>query len=1573
MDRSDSQVFLNDVRVDLCHCDDAFDYWGKGTTVTVTSAVQGPPQSLFPVWQCGSASDGLITLGCVTRDLASADGLIFKWADEKGSALTDVVQYPAVRGSGGFTSVSQVRVKASDWTQSKKFTCRVENAKGYKEALLQKKVVPELPASLLLTTPTQTEIDNGTATFICLATQFSPKTHTFKWTRGSTELGNKVKHTILSPDKDAYTAVSILEISANEWTGSSSPVKCEFHQKKWTAAKEAIYVSVDSKPPQVKIIPPCARDMLLKRAGQLECRAEGQVGFKGIKWLIGGTEISSLAEKDVSTETTVTLTTPISFDEWSDGTKFTCEVEHSAFALQYETVDYQRVNGKKECPKVYLLAPPESSGESVTLTCYVKDFYPKEVAVSWLVNDEQVDDEGGYEQNTTRVIERGNLFSVYSQLIVKTAEWKSGAVYSCRVYHESIEDPVRLISRSITITSNPPTLVNLSLNVPQTCHTFYCLMLTELFHHEAEMMDDDSMANTALTFVFLFLITLFYSIGVTVIKFLAQRVAEPRITISIKTTDKDVDLLCWLDGFHPKKIDVQWYKGDQVLRQGETIKIFEDVSTGEKVYSTMSQIRINAQQWNEGTVFACKATHNSKTFSETWSKCQAAPTSTPQIRLEKPRLMSVLTDSQVTASCVVETEYTITKVSWLVDGKPKTGTAISTRLGETVSNLTISTEEWKNSGTIKCTAEHLCFGKVEKMIDIIEPVKKTPTVEIRRILADIPKGHSAVLECVGRDLPSGELSVTFQANETMFPDVQYVDLPKGLDTVTVRFTVPKTHQTKDKRFTCQIQQSHSMQWKSNSTGKLFDDPSVELSAVSSIDKSRSMTKKLICFGTGFNPKIKWLPESLNNPPYEATMQADGRVKVSSEISVPQQEWSNGVEFKCEVSDQDHPKPVQKSTSVCTAHSNSKPQIRLEKPHLMSVLTDSQVTASCVVETEYNTKVSWLVHGKRKTGTAISTRLGETVSNLTISTEEWKNLQTIKCTAEHLCFDKVEKTFNIIEPVKKTPTVEIRRILADILKGHSAVLECVGRDLPSGELSVTFQANEETFPDVQYVDLPKGLDTLIVRVTVPKTHQTKDKHFTCQIQQSHSMQWKSNSTGKLFGDPSVELSVVSSVAQSASTTQKLLCSGTGLNPEIKWLPESVGNTQRKVIVEGDGRVKMSSELSVPQQEWNSGVKFTCQVSDQDPLKPAEKSTDVCAVTPAFAQTAQVFLLAPSISDMRANDQVSVTCLLVGHRLKDFSIIWKVGKDSSSHGVTTHSPKAHSNGTESLQSVQKVPAAMWNAYTSVSCEVKHLCSNKTQQHIISKTREVKSPTIRIFIPSDDDLSGFHNTSLLCLIDGFHPADISVHWELNGKRLDASRFTNSPVGIRSAWGGYSMHSALILLASKREDGNFSCVVSHESSKELIISTIDNIYASVNECPPSVELLQGQDELVCLVYGYSPSAINITWLQNSVSVQHEHRTSSSAKGSDGKFSIKSHLTVKASEWAPGATYTCHVEHITGVVTRSISKTEFIEKTIYFDENKSDASTLDQAEETWNMACAFIILFIISLLYGCSVTLVKV
>lgn len=90
--------------------------------------------------------------------------------------------------------------------------------------------------------------------------------------------------------------------------------------------------------------------------------------------------------------------------------------------------------------------------------------------MSWLVDDKQVETISGYEQYTTNVIEKNNKFSAYSQLIAKATDWKSGKVFTCRVYHESIEDSVRLISRCISSSSNPPAIMNLSLNVPSVCN-----------------------------------------------------------------------------------------------------------------------------------------------------------------------------------------------------------------------------------------------------------------------------------------------------------------------------------------------------------------------------------------------------------------------------------------------------------------------------------------------------------------------------------------------------------------------------------------------------------------------------------------------------------------------------------------------------------------------------------------------------------------------------------------------------------------------------------------------------------------------------------------------------------------------------------------------------------------------------------------------------------------------------------------------------------------------------------------------------------------------------------------------
>lgn len=94
----------------------------------------------------------------------------------------------------------------------------------------------------------------------------------------------------------------------------------------------------------------------------------------------------------------------------------------------------------------------------------------------------------------------------------------------------------------------------------------------------------------------------------------------------------------------------------------------------------------------------------------------------------------------------------------------------------------------------------------------------------------------------------------------------------------------------------------------------------------------------------------------------------------------------------------------------------------------------------------------------------------------------------------------------------------------------------------------------------------------------------------------------------------------------------------------------------------------------------------------------------------------------------------------------------------------------------------------------------------------------------------------------------------------------------------------------------------------------------ASLTHTAPTARLLQGSNELVCLAFGFSPSAINITWLLGLTELS-GHRVTSPAEGPDGKFSIRSHLHLLPTNWAPGEVYSCRVTHITGVLLLNISK----------------------------------------------------
>ncbi|XP_076838447.1 uncharacterized protein LOC143483817 isoform X2 [Brachyhypopomus gauderio] len=847
-----------------------------------------------------------------------------------------------------------------------------------------------------------------------------------------------------------------------------------------------------------------------------------------------------------------------------------------------------------------------------------------------------------------------------------------------------------------------------------------------------------------------------------------QHVHKPNVYLLSKEDGNQVQLFCTVEDFYPDKLTVQWFEGESVtLQKTPNVKKFKSDKSKNMTYTQISRIDIEAKEWNKGTEYGCKATHNSVETITSLSKCKVNPSVKPQIHLAKPHLKSILTDEQITASCTIESVYDA-KISWILDEDIKKPPPITQQQTQSqprstyvlVSHLTVTVREWQSFKTVTCKAEHPCFSNEQKTISVVEPLQGNPSVLIRRRFAD-----RAVLECVSNDLPSGELAVTFQST-TAEISRQYVDLPKDMHTVTTHVTTEE-YKTQDDSVSCTVHQTHNKKWTSNSIKLFFGDPSVELSVVPIFGQSVSDQQKLQCIGTGFNPKIKWFVNSVekHNAASESMMQADGQGRVFSEISVSQQDWNHGTIYKCEIHDEDFKKSVQKSTSVCAVNPSVKPQIHLAKPNLKSILTDEQITASCTIESVYDAKISWILDEDIKKPPPITQQQTQSqprstyvlVSHLTVTVREWQSFKTVTCKAEHPCFSNEQKTISVVEPLQGNPSVLIRRHFAD-----RAVLECVGNDLPSGELAVTFQSTTAEISR-QYVDLAKDVHTVTRHLTTPEEYKTQDDSVSCTVHQTHNTKWTSNSI-KLFFDP------------------------------------------------------------------------------------------------------------------------------------------------------------------------------------------------------------KRPTVQILQPSDRYLSGPHDKTLLCLISGFYPAEISVYWELNGERLDESRFSNSPIGGCTVGTDFNMHSVLTLAEPGHEDNSYSCIVSHQSSETPIVSSIPT---SVVKSRPAVDLLWHSDELVCLASNYSPSAINITWLQDGEAVQ-PNTTTHLAKDTAGKFMVQSRLQVGATDWKAGTTYICQVEHTTGTVTQRISKEETLQETIFFDENLSQPISQDSVEDTWNTTFTFIALFVISLIYGCLVTLVK-
>lgn len=94
--------------------------------------------------------------------------------------------------------------------------------------------------------------------------------------------------------------------------------------------------------------------------------------------------------------------------------------------------------------------PEEENKDKRTLTCLIQNFFPEDIYVQWLQDTTPIPNT---KHSTTAPLvandsKRG--FFIFSRLEVTKAQWTQNNKFTCRVIHEALQEPKRMLEKTVS-------------------------------------------------------------------------------------------------------------------------------------------------------------------------------------------------------------------------------------------------------------------------------------------------------------------------------------------------------------------------------------------------------------------------------------------------------------------------------------------------------------------------------------------------------------------------------------------------------------------------------------------------------------------------------------------------------------------------------------------------------------------------------------------------------------------------------------------------------------------------------------------------------------------------------------------------------------------------------------------------------------------------------------------------------------------------------------------------------------------------------------------------------------------